>query len=202
MGSKVSYFIAIDLPLEVRDELMLIAAGVPGAYWVDEEQLHLTLRYLGEIDGLVLRNLQGALDRIDARSFVLQLEGIGFFPPRGEPEVLWVGVEKSQPLSDLRARVDALASRLGVPADRKRYTPHVTLARLHDAPDSRLARFAMEQALFKSTPFSPLTFSLYASRRNETGSEYQRIAAYVLRGGDARVAHGPEGSPAVRDVPG
>jgi len=182
MANKVSYFIAIDLPIEVRDELMLIAAGVPGAYWVDEEQLHLTLRYLGEIDGVVLRNLQGALDRIESHAFPLQLQGVGFFPPRGEPEVLWVGVDKSQPLTDLRHRIDALATRLGVPADRRKYTPHVTLARLHDSPDSRLARFATEQALFKSAVFTPLSFSLFASRRTPTGSEYQRIAAYVLRG--------------------
>lgn len=182
MGNRLSYFIALDLPLEVRDELMLIAAGVPGAYWVDEEQLHLTLRYVGEIDGLLLRSLQGALERIEAPSFELQLQGVGFFPPRGEPETLWVGADKSQPLMDLRQRIDSLATRLGVPADRRRYIPHVTLARLHDAPDSRLARFAMEQALFKSTPFSPVSFSLYASRRMPTGAEYQRIAAYVLRG--------------------
>ncbi len=193
MANRLSYFIAVDLPLEVRDELMLIAAGVPGAHWVDEEQLHLTLRYLGEIDGLLLRNLQVALERIEAPSFVLQLQGIGFFPPRGEPEVLWVGVDKSQPLMDLRQRIDSLATRLGVPADRRRYSPHVTLARLHDAPDSRLARFAMEQALFKSTPFTPASFSLYASRRLPTGAEYQRIAAYVLRG-TVRDARAPAAS--------
>lgn len=179
---SLAYFIAVDLPVEVREELMLIASGVPGAYWVDEEKLHLTLRYLGEIDGVLLRDLQGALERVAAPAFELQLKGIGFFPPRGEPEVLWVGIEKCPPLMELQQRVDSLCTRMGVTADRRKYAPHVTLARLHDAPDSRLARYAQEQALFKSPVFVPRSFSLYASRRMPEGHEYERIAVYLMRG--------------------
>ena len=178
---KVAYFVALDLPLAIREELMLIASGVPGAYWVDEEPLHLTLRYLGEVDGAVLRDLQAALGRIDFTAFELRLEGIGFFPPRGEPEVLWVGIDKCPPLMELRQRVDSLATRLGIAPDRRRFAPHVTLARLHDAPDSRLARFAAENALFRTERFVPQTFSLYASHRRPEGAEYQRIEAYRLR---------------------
>ncbi len=179
--TQPAYFIAIDLPIAIRDELMLIGSGVPGAYWIDEEQLHLTLRYLGELDGALLRNVQSALERIEAATFPLQLQGVGFFPPRGEPEVLWVGVDKSAPLETLRTKVDALCTRLGVTPDRRKYAPHVTLARLHDAPDSRLARFAVEHALFKTQVFKPQSFTLYASHRRPTGSEYRRVAVYMLR---------------------
>lgn len=178
---RLAHFVALDLPEAIRDELMLIATGVPGAYWVDEAQLHLTLRFLGEVDGATLRDLQAALGRIDFGAFELQLQGIGFFPPRGEPEVLWVGVDKCPPLIELRQRVDAIATRLGITPDRRRFAPHVTLARLHDAPDSRLARFATENALFRTERFVPQTFSLIASHRRPEGAEYERIEAYRLR---------------------
>ncbi len=184
MSTRLAYFIALDLPLDVREELMLIASGVPGASWVDEDQLHLTLRYLGEIDGAVLRDLQGALARLEPEPFELRLQGIGFFPPRGEPEVLWVGVDKCPELHELRQRVDTLATRMGVKPDRRRFAPHVTLARLKDAPDSRLARFAVEHALFKSRVFSPRSLSLYASHRRPTGAEYRRLAMVLFKGQD------------------
>jgi len=177
----LSYFVALDLPTAVREELMLIASGVPGAHWVDEERLHLTLRYLGPVDGQVLRDLQGALSRIEVEPFALQLQGIGFFPPRGAPENLWVGVVRNEALERLRARIDSLATRLGVTPDRRRYTPHVTLARLHDAPASRLARYAAGQALWKSPSFVPASFSLYSSHRRPDGTVYQRELLVPIR---------------------
>jgi 2'-5' RNA ligase len=181
MGQGPAYFVALDLPLGVREELSLIASGVPGANWVDEDQLHLTLRYLGELDGVVLRDLQSALARIEADRFAMQLRGVGFFPPRGEPNVLWIGVDRCPPLLELRQRVDSIATRIGIKPDRRRFSPHVTLARLRDAPASRLARFAMEQGMFASPVFEPQSFSLYASHRRTTGAEYQRMAVFLLR---------------------
>ena len=180
-SNRLAYFVALDLPSDVREELMLIGSGVPGARWIDEDQLHLTLRYLGEVDGATLRDLTSALLRLEVEPFELQLHGIGFFPPRGEPEVLWVGANQSPPLHHLRARVDQLATRFGVTPDRRRYTPHVTLARLREAPASRLARFAMEHALWKSRVFQAESFSLYSSRRRPEGALYERQAVVLIR---------------------
>jgi len=177
-----AYFVALDLPLAVREELMLIASGVPGAYWVDEDQLHLTLRYLGEVDGALLRDFAGALSRLEVEPFTLELQGIGFFPPRGEPDKLWVGVVRSPALEQLRARVDTLATRMGIAPDRRRFTPHVTLARLEGAPDSRLARYAMGQALWRSGPFVPESFSLLSSRLRLEGPIYQREQVVLFKG--------------------
>lgn len=180
--ANLSYFVALDLPLAIREELMLIASGVPGAYWVDEDQLHLTLRYLGEVEGHVLRDFAGALARMEVEPFSLELQGVGFFPPRGEPEKLWVGVARCPPLEQLRARIDMLATRMGITPDRRRYTPHVTLARLEGAPDSRLARYAMGQALWKSGPFTPDSFSLLSSRLKLEGPTYQREQVFLFKG--------------------
>ena len=92
------YFVALDLPVALREELLGLTVGLPGTRWVDEDQLHLTLRFLGDVNGAVLRDLTTALGRIRAEPFTVQLGGVGFFPPRGEAEVLWLGVEKSPEL--------------------------------------------------------------------------------------------------------
>jgi 2'-5' RNA ligase len=176
-----AHFIALELPEPIRDQLIAVAGGVPGAYWEEEEQLHLTLRYLGEIDGGTRSALFHQLERLHPAPFELILTGFGFFPPRGEPESLWVGVERSASLEALRARVDATATRLGVPTDRRRWTPHVTLARLEGAPESRLVRFAQENALFRSAPFVPTRMTAFSSHRRDWGFEYRREAIFPLR---------------------
>jgi 2'-5' RNA ligase len=177
---NAAHFIALELPEPVRDALMAVADGVPGAYWEEEDQLHLTLRYLGELDGGTRAALFHQLERLHTAPFQLVLSGFGFFPPRGEPESLWVGVERSQPLEALRARVDAIATRLGVPTDRRRWTPHVTLARLEGAPESRLVRFVQEHALFRTPPFTPTRVTAFSSHRRAWGFEYHREAIFPL----------------------
>jgi 2'-5' RNA ligase len=176
-------FIALELPETVRDELLAISGGVPGAYWEDDDQLHLTLRYLGEVDGATRSALFHQLERLHVAPFPLVLTGFGFFPPRGEPESLWIGLDRSQPLEALRARVDALATRLGVTPDRRRWTPHVTLARLEGAPESRLVRFAQEHALFRTAPFTPTRMTCFSSHRRDWGFAYQREAVFPLSAG-------------------
>lgn len=175
-------FVAIDLPEDLKDELVGIAFGVPGARWVDPDTLHLTLRFLGEVNGTVARDLGTRLDKLKIEPFTLRLADIGFFPPRGPAENLWVGVEKSEPLEHLRKSVDQNATRLGIEPDRRKWVPHVTLARLDEAPESRLARFAAEHSLYKSPPFEVGAITLYSSRLLTTGAVYQREAVFVLRG--------------------
>jgi 2'-5' RNA ligase len=175
-------FVALELPVDVREELMLIASGVPGAHWTEEENLHLTIRFIGEVDGVKARDLATALRRIEAAPFTLTLSGIGFFPPRGETEVLWMGVEKSEPLEHLHQRVDTTATRLGMQHDRKRWVPHVTLARLHDAPKTRLQWFAAGQNLWKSRPFEVNAMVLMSSTLRPSGAVYRREEVFPFRG--------------------
>jgi len=175
-------FVAVQLPADVREELMLIASGVPGAHWTEEDNLHLTIRFLGEVDGTKARDLATALRRLEIPPFELTLSGIGFFPPRGEAEVLWMGVEKSEPLEHLRQRVDSTATRLGIPQDRKRWVPHVTLARLHDAPRTRLQWFAAGQNLWKSRAFQVQAMVLMSSTLRPSGAVYQCEELFPFRG--------------------
>ncbi len=175
-------FVAIDLPEDIKDELVGIAFGVPGARWVDPDSLHVTLRFLGEVNGTTVQDLGTRLGRLEVEPFEIRLGDVGFFPPRGPTEVLWIGVEKSEPLEHLRKKVDQIATRLGIEADRRKWIPHVTLARLDEAPESRLARFAAEHSLYRSRPFMVEQITLFSSRLLSTGAQYQREAVFVLRG--------------------
>lgn len=174
-------FVALELPVTIREIILDIATGVPGAFWSEEDQLHLTLRFLGDVDGVKKTHFVQQLEKLRLETFDLQLADIGFFPPRGEPESLWIGVSRNPALEALQARIDAIANRLGFERDRKRWTPHVTLARLDAAPESRLVRFATEHALFRTPVFQPELMTLFSSHRRIWGSEYQREAVFPLR---------------------
>ncbi len=98
-------FVSIELPALVRAEMNRLQCDVPGARWAPVEQLHLTLRFIGELDGLARRDAEAALDEVEAAPFELLLAGVGHFPPRGQPRVLWVGVEPSPALLELHERI-------------------------------------------------------------------------------------------------
>ena len=123
-------FIAIDLPEDVKVELTAIGYGLPGARWVTDDQLHLTLRFIGEVDGGMRNNISDALSFINYGSFTFTLQGAGHFPPRGKPKVLWIGIAKSQPLLQLRGKVESALRAIGLSPEGRKFSPHITLARL------------------------------------------------------------------------
>ena len=86
-------FVAIDPPESIRVQLGQICFGLPGAKWVDRSQMHITLKFIGEVDGAVFRRAQEVLDTIRLDPFEMAISGLGFFPPRGDPQLLWAGVE-------------------------------------------------------------------------------------------------------------
>lgn len=176
-------FAAVDLPEDVKDELLAMQHGVPGARWVDDDQLHLTLRFIGEVDGADERDIVSALARVRGAPFTLSLVGAGHFPPRGAARVLWIGVEPSASLDQLQRSVSGAITRLGHASDRKKWAPHVTLARLDGAPAARVGRFVAERALYRSRPFEVDAFHLYASHLHPKGALYTREDSFPLDGG-------------------
>ncbi len=151
-------FVALSIPDAVAQSLMLLQGGVPGARWQAREQLHLTLRFIGEVDGRDARALDDALAAIDAPAFELQLHGVGQFGNK-QPHTLWAAARKNDLLDHLQRKVDTAIRRVGQPQDAHKFNPHVTLARLrhpeleqvrqwltascalYQRPNSRLARF-------------------------------------------------------------
>jgi 2'-5' RNA ligase len=170
-------FVGIALPPEIRLRVSLIAAGLPGARWVDPGNYHVTLRFIGEVDEGLAGDIDEVLARIRARPFDLVLTGIGQFGER----MLWVGVQKNPALLHLRDKVESALVRLGLEPEARRYAPHVTLARLKNAPEARLQAYIQEHALFRAEPFAVDGFSLIASYLTKAGAIYEDQADYVLR---------------------
>jgi len=174
-------FVAIDLPLSERAKLAGMFFGIPGARWVPEDQLHLTLRFIGEVDGGVFRDIKETLADIKVAPFTMQLKGFGCFPPRKQPHVLWVGVDKNDQLMHLRNRVEAAVVKAGIPPEQRKFSPHITLARLKDTPLSKLTNFLSGNGLFASEPFTVNEFVLYSSVLSPKGAIHQVEAEYVLK---------------------
>lgn len=173
-------FVAIDLPEAVKEQLTMISCGLPGARWVKPEQLHLTLRFIGEVDGSTFLDIQEGLAEVSCESFPMQLQGIGFFPPRKKPRVIWVGIEKNEQLLRLRNRIESVLVRTGLEPERRKFAPHITLARLNKTPSSKVGRFLEQHNLFISPLFQVNEFRLYSSVINAKGAKHFVEQEYPL----------------------
>jgi 2'-5' RNA ligase len=173
-------FVAIDFPEPVRRELALLCFGLPDARWVPPEQLHLTVRFIGEVEGSVLLDVRDALGDVRAAPFDLRLRGMGHFPPRGRPSVLWAGVDGGDGLRVLHDRVEAAVTRAGLPPEARNFAPHVTMARLKGTHPRRVADYLTEHALFSVGPFAVESFHLYSSVLGPKGAAHTLEASYPL----------------------
>ncbi len=175
-------FVAVALPDPVVESLLAIQGGVPGARWQTREQLHLTLRFIGEADGLRTAAIHDALTSISAPAFSLELKGVGFFGGR-TPRDLWAGVAASEPLNHLQRKIESALQRIGLEPESRKYTPHVTLARLKGSQKGRVLDFLAGHALYSSGPFAVDSFILYSSKMTSDGSIYRAEKAYRLAKG-------------------
>lgn len=175
-------FVAADLPEEAREKLEEIATGIPGADWVPADQYHLTLRFLGDQDDNTFGIIRDGLGSLVAPSFHAAFRGIGHFPLRGEPEVLWTGVEKNEELMSLRHKVESLLASKGVERDGRKFHPHVTLARIRESRGEWVARYIVQHSLFSLSEIPVQSFSLFSSRLTPEGSIHTREGFYPLRG--------------------
>lgn len=175
-------FVALPLPPSLRDRLVLLRGGVPGARWVEPEALHLTLRFIGEVDEATAADLDRALDGVTSPTLTLALDGLGTFGKGHRTHTLWAGVARNDGLRHLRDKVESALVRAGRPAEERKFSPHVTLARLNDPSEPRLARFVQENGAFQAGPVEIDRFCLYESRLGRTGSTYDILRDYPLGG--------------------
>ena len=180
-------FVALPLPQIVAQSIMLIQGGVPGARWQTREQLHLTLRFIGEVDGSDAAMLDEALAGIAAPGFKLQLHGVGQFGNR-QPHTLWAGLRKSEVLAHLQSKVDNAIRRVGQPQDAHKFMPHVTVGRLRNPDGGKLIEWLTHHALFTSPEFRVNAFHLYSSRLTSDGSVYAVEQDYVLEEPDGETS--------------
>jgi RNA 2',3'-cyclic 3'-phosphodiesterase len=172
-------FVGIGFPPELKLRLSLLCAGVTGAKWVDPGNLHLTLRFIGEITEDLAADVDAALARLKARTFTLQLAGTGVFGGN-RPNSLWVGVERDPALMVLHDKIELALIRAGLTPEPRRFVPHVTLARLRDPVLDQLGQFLAVHARFRADPLPIEHFSLIASYPTKAGSVYEDQADYPL----------------------
>jgi 2'-5' RNA ligase len=176
----IRLFVGIELPEAVQERLAGLCGGVPGARWVDAENMHLTLRFIGDVELGQAEDIDAALLRLRAPRFDLTLDGVGFFGKPTAARILWAGVRKSEALARLWAKVETSVQSAGLPPEERKFSPHITLARLKGAPEIRLQRFVAENADFLAGPLPVERFVLFSSFRSGSGPIYTPEADYPL----------------------
>jgi 2'-5' RNA ligase len=171
-------FVALAIPDPVARMIAPIQSGVPGARWQSREQLHLTLRFIGEVADAA--TIDDALAGIDAPAFTLEPHAVGEFGGK-HPHALWAGVRTSEPLLHLQRKVESALQRVGIAGDRERYKPHITVARLTRTPVGKVMDWLTDHALFTAPAFEVSEFLLYSSVLTDDGSIYRPEQAYPLR---------------------
>lgn len=175
-------FIGLDLPSAIDDYLDLVGGGIPGARWEGRDRLHATLRFLGDLEGAQLRALYAALETVRAPRLTLQIAGVGVFPPRGDPRVLWAGFADDRGVVDLQRRIERALVHAGFDPEPRKFAAHVTLARCKDAPEDRVAAFLSHHALLRTEAFEQDAFYVYSSILSPSGAKYRIERRFPLTG--------------------
>jgi RNA 2',3'-cyclic 3'-phosphodiesterase len=178
-------FTALEIPRDAALSLSLLRGGLVGARWIDVENYHITLRFIGDIEGHLADEIANKLDRVQRPSFQLKLAGVGAFGSK-KPHSIFAGVDATPELNALQGEIDRICQRLGVPSDPRKFTPHVTLARLRNTSPIDVAHYLSARGNFSATPFKVSRFVLMSSRDSVGGGPYVIEEAWPLTGADQR----------------
>jgi len=177
-------FTGIEIPAEQREEIARLKLPLPGGgRWIEPDDLHLTLRFVGDIEKSQAEDFADRLESIDLDAFELRLSGLGVFGGN-DPRSIWTGVEDSASLEALARANDRAARAAGLPPDARQFKPHVTLARLKYASADEVARVLQRLGAFRSEPFIVTRFVLFSSKPKSGGGPYVVEEAFNLRGGE------------------
>ena len=174
-------FTALALPEEHRARLSALAAGVDGARWVSLENLHVTLRFIGEVNEAAGDDIAEALAGVRSEPVTVTLEGAGHFGNRRKAYSVWIGVRASPGLLALRDRIDRALVSCGLAPESRKYAPHVTIARLGRARPDHVRAWLEAAAGFAAPPFEAGEFHLYESRPGRSGNTYVPLAEFSLK---------------------
>jgi 2'-5' RNA ligase len=172
-------FTALEIPQSAALSLSLLRGGLPGARWIDRENFHITLRFIGDVDHRTADDLVNGLDRVHRTQFDLSLVGTGLFGSK-KPHSIWAGVQPSPALSALQADIERVCQRIGLPPEPRKFTPHVTLARLKNARVDDVVHYMNGRGNFAAGPFTVTRFVVMSSRDSVGGGPYVVEEAYPL----------------------
>jgi 2'-5' RNA ligase len=172
-------FTGLEIPSSVAQALATLRGGLPGARWIDPENYHVTLRFIGDVDDMVAQEVASLLGRVRRHQFEMRVEDLKSFGGR-KPRALVATLGPERPLVELQAEHERLMQRVGLEPEGRKYTPHVTLARLRESSSRQVADYLALRAPFRSSPFEVSRFVLFSSRMSTGGGPYIVEAAYPL----------------------
>jgi 2'-5' RNA ligase len=172
-------FTGVEIPSQIGQHLSMLRGGLPGARWVDPENYHLTLRFIGDVDDIVAHEVASLLGRVKRGPFELYLDGLISFGGK-KPRAVVAAVPPVQPLIEVQAEQERLMQRIGLEPEGRKYMPHVTLARLRDASSRQVADYLASRGYFRTPAFRVERFVLFSSRASIGGGPYVVEASYPL----------------------
>ncbi|MDA9528775.1 MULTISPECIES: RNA 2',3'-cyclic phosphodiesterase [unclassified Bradyrhizobium] len=172
-------FTGLEIPAEIGHSLSNLRGGLPGARWIDPENYHVTLRFIGDIDGASANEIASLLFRVDRKPFEVKVQGLTSFGGR-KPRAVVATIAPSKPLMELQAELERMMQRIGLDPEGRKFIPHVTLARLYDASDRDVADYLSLRGYFPSKAFMAERFVLFSSRASTGGGPYVVEDAYEL----------------------
>jgi len=172
-------FTGLEIPPDVGQALSSLRGGLPGARWIDPENYHLTLRFIGDVDDRIAQDVASMLGRVRRGAFELHFDGVTSFGGR-KPRAVIAAVPPVQALLDVQAEQERLMQRIGLAPEGRKYTPHVTLARLRDASSFAVADYLSARGYFRTAAFRVSQFVLFSSRNSVGGGPYVVEASYPL----------------------
>ncbi|MBI3440536.1 MAG: RNA 2',3'-cyclic phosphodiesterase [Proteobacteria bacterium] len=176
-------FTGIGLPLSVRQQLSTLRGVISRARWMEPDSYHITLSFIGEVDETTAEDIDEALSGIRSPSFQLTLKGAGYFLGNKSSQHLWIGVDYKETLHRLKEKIDRAFEARRLPFEKRKYIPHVTVAKLKYSDESEAAMFMQQHNLFTSTPFEISEFILYQSYVGKEGTSYRGLKTYPFTPG-------------------
>src|SRR3954447_5340693 len=172
-------FTGLEIPSDVRQSLAVLRGGLPGARWIDPENYHVTLRFIGDVDDVVAHEVASLLGSVRREAFELRVEDLKSCGGR-KPRAVVATLGPGQAVMELQAEHERLMQRVGLEPEGRKYTPHVTLARLRDSSNRQVADYLATGALLQPLPFTVSRFVLFSARASTGGGPYVVEAAYPL----------------------
>jgi 2'-5' RNA ligase len=172
-------FTGVEIPPGIAQALDMLRGGLPGARWIELENYHVTLRFIGDVDDSMAQDAAQVLGQVKRSAFSLHFEGLASFGGR-KPRAVVASVAPEPALLDLQAEQERLMRRIGLEPEPRKYTPHVTLARLRTSSSRDVADYLSARGYFRTAPFKVSQFVLFSSRASTGGGPYVVEASYPL----------------------
>ena len=172
-------FTGLEIPPDISQSLSMLRGGLPGGRWIDPENYHVTLRFIGDIDDYVAREIANTLERVDRKPFEVTVQGLSSFGGK-KPRAVVACIQPSRPLMELQAELERLMRRFGLAPEGRKFIPHVTLARLRDASSRDVADYLSVRGYFPAKKFIASRFVLFSSRASIGGGPYVIEDSYAF----------------------